>query len=957
MNEKLDLIKEKIKSKIMSGFSIPIHIIIDSCGELMIDKNGVSEKISKPDIVIKCSSETFNDIVDEKLSPVTAYFMGRVKINGSPSALLALKSESQKMMRKESDVRKSEVKPLKETATKPFDVAVLGWWYGVNYGSTLTYYGLNRAIESLGYRVLMVHEALGYNGYRVQWPDDIMSVNFARRMGYNITEQEHYSKLGELNDAATTFVVGSDQLWNPLIGRVNDDLFLDFVSDDNTRVAYATSFGNRRTDKFNKKFVEKHSESLKKFQAISVREDYAINVAQSIFGVDAVETIDPVFLLSAKDYVTLAEKSNFQAQGEYLAVFFLDPTEQKKAVAETVAKKLGFQKIVVIPNPDRGRKKAKELFHEEKFTVLEEDAPEQFLGAYSHSSYVVTDSFHGTAFSIIFNKPFSSIYNVGRGADRFESLLHKFGFGESRRVYETDDLEAIEHNENVSVNVDFTEANTVWANARQMSLKWLKGAIDQRPAKKSALKPGFIRPVFAGTPDGFSIVNDDLGSHIDVKHGKAVRGNRVWCHLPYSLKKGTAYEITLDWDIRTAAKEVNLHIMCKKTGKFSVVGTIPVKPKGGNSRIDTVRFTCTSDDCDLLMIGAVHLTGPNGGAHIREFELREVNLSSGLTGDSAVDLTVRKVDSDVDLAIKDQKKYTFSQARGNAETKLSGARARMMFHAHAIEKGLSHSNIRLGFGKIAIPGLAREMNNWILNGGTEEDAFFKSACSTMKCYFRRHEELNFDTSEYKKLFNEPVMNLIWMAEDKFGGVLKAVDSREIHVDTPPKSFIDVIYGRRSVREFTEENVSDDEIKSAVQIAMQAPSVCNRQSARVHLIRNPDQIEAALKLQGGFNGYKAPPCLLLVTSNMSAFLFPTERNQAFIDGGLFMMNLLLGLEQVGLGSCCLNTAMGTAKETGVRELLGLPENEALIAFIAVGHHAADILTPRSLRIPVDEVLIS
>ena len=138
---------------------------------------------------------------------------------------------------------------------KKYDVGILGWWYGKNYGSILTYYGLNRALTKLGYNVLMVHEALGYNQWRVKWPDDIVSMDFAKRSGYNFTKQDHFSKLPALNSDVGTFLVGSDQLWNPLIGRVNDDLFLDFVSPENRRMDYATSFGNRSCKKFKPEFV------------------------------------------------------------------------------------------------------------------------------------------------------------------------------------------------------------------------------------------------------------------------------------------------------------------------------------------------------------------------------------------------------------------------------------------------------------------------------------------------------------------------------------------------------------------------------------------------------------------------------------------------------------------------------------------------------------------------------
>jgi hypothetical protein len=241
---------------------------------------------------------------------------------------------------------------------KKFDVGILGWWYGKDYGSILTYYGLNKAISGLGYNVLMVHEATGYNGWRVSWPKDIVSMHFARRMGYNFTEQAHYSKLPALNSDVETFVVGSDQLWNPNIGRVNDDLFLDFVQPENRRVAYATSFGNRGIGKFKPDFVEKHAENLKKFSAISVREGYAVETARNVFGVDATQVVDPVFLLPKENYESLADQATIKVEGKYLAVFYLDPNPEKRKVAEAIADKLGLEKIVVIPNPDGGRQSA-----------------------------------------------------------------------------------------------------------------------------------------------------------------------------------------------------------------------------------------------------------------------------------------------------------------------------------------------------------------------------------------------------------------------------------------------------------------------------------------------------------------------------------------------------------------------------------------------------------------------
>lgn len=100
----------------------------------------------------------------------------------------------------------------------------------------------------------------------------------------------------------------------------------------------------------------------------------------------------------------------------------------------------------------------------------------------------------------------------------------------------------------------------------------------------------------------------------------------------------------------------------------------------------------------------------------------------------------------------------------------------------------------------------------------------------------------------------------------------------------------------------------------------------------------------------------PPRLLLITADLNSFLFATERNQPFVDGGLFMMALLLGLTQLGLGSCCLNTAMGTERETAIRNIINIPDNEVFISFVAVGYFDSEILVPRSKRVAIDQVLI-
>jgi nitroreductase len=853
-----------------------------------------------------------------------------------------------------------------------YDIALLGWWYGKNYGSMLTYYGLNRAIRSLGRSVLMVHEPLGYNGFRVQWPADIVSMEFARRVGYDYTEQKHFSELSSLNEVAGTFVVGSDQLWNPLIGRVNDDLFLDFVDEKNHRVAYGTSFGNPGAKKFSPEFVAKHAANLEKFTAISVREEYAVRTAREVFGVTAELVVDPVFLLPAQDYSDLADQATITPEGDYLAVFFLDLTEEKKRVAQHIADKLGLDGILVIPNPDVDRAVPTDLFADEpRARIMAEDRPENFLRAYRDSSYVVTDSFHGSAFASIFEKPFSSIYNTKRGAGRFRYLLSSLGFGQSRRVHETDTADDIAANPDVSFEIDFTGAREYIDNGRVSSMRWLERALD--PANESSAKiprqhATVDAPVFTARNDAWHVSRSFGAARLRVARGGDDLGNHVWTQLPAPLVKGANYELTIDWTPRTAAPAINLHLRNPATGRFRVIGTVEMGERPSRSlvaprpRTDTFRFRVPEEGLSQVMLGALHFRGRRripAGAWVRRIELEQLPPSPPVGPAPA---TTKKAPAkgfeaqSQALAMRDWERQVRSHRHARSAQGLSGARARMIFHAHAIEKGLSHSTFRPGFGKIAVPGLAKEMNDWLAKEHDRDDSFLQSSAAVMKSYFDRHAALDTDVSHFRELFSEASQDLIDRTTHREGGVLPAGQVREVpEIQGDGRSFMDIVYDRRSVREYTDQPVRDEEIAAAVQIAMQSPSVCNRQSARVHQFEDPDVIKAVLDVQGGFGGYAMPPRLLLVTSDIDAFMFAPERNQGYVDGGLFMMSLLLGLTQVGLGSVSLNTDFGTAKETKVRKLIDIPDHEVLISFIGVGHYADDVLVPRSKRTGVDQIL--
>lgn len=161
-------------------------------------------------------------------------------------------------------------------------------------------------------------------------------------------------------------------------------------------------------------------------------------------------------------------------------------------------------------------------------------------------------------------------------------------------------------------------------------------------------------------------------------------------------------------------------------------------------------------------------------------------------------------------------------------------------------------------------------------------------------------------------------------------------------------FIQRAQNRYSVREYASKPVSQDLLDKVYEVSMKTPSVCNRQATRVYQITDPEKIATALKIQGGFNGYGMPPVLLLITSDIRAFMNNNERNEPFVDGGLFSMSLLYALEAYGLAACPLNAMFSLSQDRRTRALLNIPDYELPVMYIAVGNFPESVPVCRSTR---------
>ncbi len=237
-------------------------------------------------------------------------------------------------------------------------------------------------------------------------------------------------------------IVGSDQCWRPMYSPNIYTYYLDFLKDNKEikKLAYAASFG---TDEW--EYTEEQTARCKKliqqFDLVTVREKAAVNLVAEKLNKDAEFVLDPTLLLSKEDYIELFVGKNLP-DNKGIYTYILDDSDWKTQVVETAKETLGL--------PQFSNQHNKHTINSEKIPSIE-----SWIKGFADADFVVTDSFHGTVFSIIFNKPFISLVNVSRGASRFESILGELELTE--RLLSEFDNQKVE--ELVQEFIDYVDLN------------------------------------------------------------------------------------------------------------------------------------------------------------------------------------------------------------------------------------------------------------------------------------------------------------------------------------------------------------------------------------------------------------------------------------------------------------------------------------------------------------------
>lgn len=306
---------------------------------------------------------------------------------------------------------------------------IITYHFATNYGAMLQCYALKNAIEKLGadaevlnyvsekqldnnslYRTKQglkgfIKNALVFPFHHVRSKRQKRCIEFRKK--YIVTNQKQLENINELKQycdsrAFNVLISGSDQVWNPNVYDFNEAFFYPFAT-SSKKVGYAVSIGNAK-----KSDLEYYVKWINEFDKITVREKQSIKLIESLTGKkNIVSVVDPVFLVPKEHWKSILSKVK---QQNYLVCYFVKNhnIDKKISLAHKIAADKGLKVIII------NSRITKYNFFEH---VVSDAGPIEFLSLINGADFVCTDSFHGTAFSLLLEKQFITLIENSEGTD------------------------------------------------------------------------------------------------------------------------------------------------------------------------------------------------------------------------------------------------------------------------------------------------------------------------------------------------------------------------------------------------------------------------------------------------------------------------------------------------------------------------------------------------------------
>ena len=269
-----------------------------------------------------------------------------------------------------------------------------------------------------------------------------------------------YSELYKEPPIYDVYCVGSDQVWNPRCYTNLNPYFVSFAPEGKKKISYASSFGVKELPESAKK---QYSKLLQGLDSISVREDAGIEIVKDISGRNATKVVDPTLLLTKTEWQTVAKYDKVPNR-KYILLYVLKDSEYIKQTALTLRDKTGLQIVRICKGAFKQDKPSDNIID------IIDAAPDDFLGLIEKAEIVLTNSFHGTVFSILFERDFYTILkrNVENNS-RQTSLLNALHIDRIR--YE--DTEFVS-----GPDIDYRKCETAINSLKASSEQYLINAIE-----------------------------------------------------------------------------------------------------------------------------------------------------------------------------------------------------------------------------------------------------------------------------------------------------------------------------------------------------------------------------------------------------------------------------------------------------------------------------------------------
>lgn len=337
-----------------------------------------------------------------------------------------------------------------------------------NFGGILQAYAVQKMFENQGNKVELINLIPFKETIKTKISTYITGngfIDFSNKFLKVSNQCKTLEDLKMLNLKMSTFVVGSDQVWRPTwLKSYLSHYYFDFVDDKNKKIAYAASFGTDNWDG-GYELTTKIKKLIQRFDYISVREESGVKICKEKFGVDATCVLDPTLMIDKNDYKIILDdyNSKHMKKEKFIAYMLLDDNSELRHQSKIMSNYLSVKNIHI---------NGKFLF-KNKFFIYNKVSC--WLNYIKNSELVVTDSFHCTVFSLIFNKKFVVVANPTRGTARLENLLGIVGLKE--RFFT--DIKDVLKSGILDKDIDYVEVEKKLNIHREYSMNFLKKALGE----------------------------------------------------------------------------------------------------------------------------------------------------------------------------------------------------------------------------------------------------------------------------------------------------------------------------------------------------------------------------------------------------------------------------------------------------------------------------------------------